>query len=80
MTENATIARFSSNNYHEELFKNFKVNDFTDITLWAGGKSVPAHRCVLAAASSVFHEMLKSCNNDGCMSVRKYNFGIIEFI
>lgn len=71
MAANATVVRFKSNNYHHELFENFKLDDFIDVILWAEGKSVPAHRCVLAAASPVFHEMLKVCNNYDKMPMRK---------
>lgn len=70
MTANATVVQLTSNSYHKELFDNFKLDDFIDVILWAEGKSLPAHRCVLAAASSVFHDMLKVCNSYGKMPMR----------
>lgn len=71
MSANATVVRFESNNYHEKLFEKFLLDDFLDVILWADGKSVSAHRCVLAAASPVFHGMLKVCNNHDKIPVRK---------
>lgn len=71
MATNAIAVRLKSDNYYKELFKNFKLDDFIDVILWAEGRSVPAHRCILAAASSVFHDMLKVCNNHGQMPMRK---------
>lgn len=71
MTANATVVRFRSNNYHEKLFERFKLKEFIDVILWAEGKPIPAHRCILAAGSRVFHEMLKVCETFDKIPVRK---------
>lgn len=71
MAANASIVRFQSNNFHEKLFERFKLKDFIDVVLWAEGKSVSAHRCVLAAGSTVFYEMLKACSAFDKIPVRK---------
>lgn len=71
MAANATVVRFQSNNYHEKLFERFKLDDFTDVILWAEGGSFRAHRCVLAAGSDVFYEMLKICDVTDKIPVRK---------
>lgn len=72
MTAYATIVRFQSKNYHEKLFEHFKLDDFTDVILWADGKLIRAHRCILAAGSTVLHEMLKLCDNVDRMPMREY--------
>lgn len=71
MTANATVVRLESKNYHEKLFEKFFQDDFVDVVLWAEGKSISAHRCVLAAGSTVFHQMLKVCNSHDKLPVRK---------
>lgn len=72
MDANAEVVRFSSQNYHEKLFERFKVNEFLDVIVWAEGKSISAHRCVLAAGSTVFYEMLKACDDTDKIPVCKY--------
>lgn len=72
MTANTTVVRFELKNYHEKLFENFFQDDFLDVVLWAEGKSISAHRCVLAAGSPVFRDMLKLvCSGSDKMPVRK---------
>lgn len=71
MATNANIVRFEANNYHEKLFYNFKLDDFTDVVLWAEDRSIRAHRCMLAAASEVFHKMLKICDRYEKPLIRK---------
>lgn len=54
------------------MFEKFFEDDFLDVVLWAEGKSISAHRCVLAAGSPVFRSMLKLvCNGSDKMPVRK---------
>lgn len=79
MTANAIVVRFESNNYHEKLFENFLLDDFLDVMLWAEGKTVSAHRCVLAAGSLAFREMLRMCNNNDKMPLRKFVIKIFRF-
>lgn len=72
MTANAIVMRFETKNYHEKLFEEFYQDDFLDVVLWAEGRSISAHRCVLAACSPVFRNMLKTVSSGtDKMPVRK---------
>lgn len=56
--------------------------DLVDVTLSAGGKSFPAHKLVLSAASSLFLELLKvSTIPFFCLiENRKLNFKSLQFM
>lgn len=73
--DNASFAHFSCKNFHLQLIHNVQqCDDFLDVALWVEGKTIYAHRVILAAGSPVFHQMFKHHETTEKIPISKKKF------
>lgn len=61
-----------SNNIQTKLFENILVLDeFLDAILSVDGKTIKAHRIILAAGSEYFRSLLKKCDRYDAVPISK---------